>query len=250
MEQMESLIDERTRFIVVNDPSNPLGSCWSNEHKKAILQLCERKGLPLLADEIYETISVDRSLLTFAQLSSSNSVTIFKCSGLAKRYSLPGWRVGWIILYAQQKQQQFYRKHLANLMNLFPRPNIIAQNCIPSIINSPLNDVSMDNKVKIIQENLRLLNETLEELSDYFEQTSSTGAIYSAITVKLENFSRQVGSVVDLCKLLYAEENVLVLPGSLFGGEATFIRLLIACDNKTMEQLCLRLKDFCEKYGL
>ena len=53
-------------------------------------------------------------------------------------------------------------------MNMFPRPNIIAQNCIPQIINNPLNDTSMDMKVKIIQENLRILNETLEELSDYF----------------------------------------------------------------------------------
>lgn len=238
---METLIDEKTRFIIVNDPSNPLGSCWSNDHKQAILQLCERKRIPLLADEIYETISVDRSLLTFAELSSSSKVTIFKCSGLAKRYSLPGWRVGWIIIYAEIKQQQFYRKHLANLMNLFPRPNIIAQNCIPKMINNPLNNSSIDMKVKIIQENLKILNETLKGLSEYFEETSSTGAIYAAIPVKLENFSRQIGSVVDLCKLLYAEENILVLPGSLFGGEPTFLRLLIACDNKTIKELCGRL---------
>lgn len=32
--EMEQLIDERTRFILVNDPSNPLGACWSAEHKK------------------------------------------------------------------------------------------------------------------------------------------------------------------------------------------------------------------------
>ena len=34
LEEMESLIDEKTRFIYVNDPSNPLGSCWSEKHKK------------------------------------------------------------------------------------------------------------------------------------------------------------------------------------------------------------------------
>lgn len=32
--EMESLIDERTKFIYINDPSNPLGACWSEEHKK------------------------------------------------------------------------------------------------------------------------------------------------------------------------------------------------------------------------
>lgn len=47
---MEALIDEKTRFIVVNDPSNPLGSCWSNEYKRKIIQLCKKHSLPLLAD--------------------------------------------------------------------------------------------------------------------------------------------------------------------------------------------------------
>ena len=48
--EMESLIDERTKFIYVNDPSNPLGACWSEEHKKEIIDLCRRKNLPLVAD--------------------------------------------------------------------------------------------------------------------------------------------------------------------------------------------------------
>ena len=56
---METLIDDRTRFILVNDPSNPLGSCWSEEHKHELLQLAKRKGIPLLVDEIYEKMTYD-----------------------------------------------------------------------------------------------------------------------------------------------------------------------------------------------
>jgi aspartate/methionine/tyrosine aminotransferase len=48
------LIDERTKFILVNDPSNPLGSSWSAEDKKALIDMSIRRKLPILVDEIYE----------------------------------------------------------------------------------------------------------------------------------------------------------------------------------------------------
>jgi tyrosine aminotransferase len=63
---MERLIDDRTRFILVNDPSNPLGSIWSSDHKKDILQLCIRKKVPLLVDEIYEGMLHGEKVPAFA----------------------------------------------------------------------------------------------------------------------------------------------------------------------------------------
>jgi tyrosine aminotransferase len=66
---MESLIDEKTRFIYVNDPSNPLGSCWSAEHKEKILGICKKHNLPLMADEIYEGVTYDNPVGTFADVS-------------------------------------------------------------------------------------------------------------------------------------------------------------------------------------
>lgn len=65
---MEKLIDERTRFILVNDPSNPLGACWSVEEKKKILELSKRKKLPILGDEIYEGMIYGEMVPTFAEL--------------------------------------------------------------------------------------------------------------------------------------------------------------------------------------
>lgn len=64
--EMEGLIDGRTRFIMVNDPSNPLGAAWSAEHKKEILQLSKRHHLPILADEIYEDMTYADRVPTFA----------------------------------------------------------------------------------------------------------------------------------------------------------------------------------------
>ena len=48
------------------DPSNPLGSVWSAEHKRKIVELCMRKNIALLADEIYESMSYEVQVTPFA----------------------------------------------------------------------------------------------------------------------------------------------------------------------------------------
>lgn len=54
LEQLESLIDEKTAAIVINNPSNPCGSVFSEQHLLDILDLAERYKLPIISDEIYD----------------------------------------------------------------------------------------------------------------------------------------------------------------------------------------------------
>lgn len=68
VEEIEGLIDERTKFILVNDPSNPLGSSWSAEDKKALIDMSIRRKLPILVDEIYEGMLYGEKVPTFAEL--------------------------------------------------------------------------------------------------------------------------------------------------------------------------------------
>lgn len=77
-----------------------MGSCWSEQHKKDILEVCKTYNLPLMADEIYEGVTYDEPVGTFADV-SDGEVTIFKCSGLTKRWLGPGWRLGWLIVYGK-----------------------------------------------------------------------------------------------------------------------------------------------------
>lgn len=53
LEQLSSLVDERTKVILVNNPSNPCGSVFSREHIKAILEIAEKHQLPIISDEVY-----------------------------------------------------------------------------------------------------------------------------------------------------------------------------------------------------
>jgi tyrosine aminotransferase len=98
MEEMESLIDERTVSIVVNNPSNPCGSVYSKEHLTAIIKLAEKYALPIIADEVYgEMAFPGKEFFYMAELSPT--VPIISCNSLSKRFILPGWRFGWLALH-------------------------------------------------------------------------------------------------------------------------------------------------------
>jgi tyrosine aminotransferase len=183
LEEMESLIDEKTKFIYVNDPSNPLGSCWSMEHKQDILGICKKHNLPLMADEIYEGVTYDKPVGTFADV-SDGEVTIFKCSGLTKRWFGPGWRMGWLIVYGKENQIKNYLRGLKNICNIVLMPHTVLQASVKEIINNPENDADMKKKLEIMRKNQEMITNTLKEL-EYCQQTTASGALYGTIMLKL-----------------------------------------------------------------
>lgn len=90
------------RGIVVNNPGNPTGSVYSENHLRAILRLAEKYRLPIIADEVYGDLTYGDAVfhpLARVAFSMGNKVPIITSSGLGKQYLVPGWRVGWIIFH-------------------------------------------------------------------------------------------------------------------------------------------------------
>ena len=92
------MIDANTVSIVVTNPSNPCGSVYSKKHLLDILAVAERHFLPIIGDEIYDGM-VFKGQQFYSLASLSKNVPILSCGGIAKRYLVPGWRVGWILIY-------------------------------------------------------------------------------------------------------------------------------------------------------
>ena len=100
---MEQLIDKDTVAIVVVNPSNPCGSVYSKQHLLDILAVAEKHSLPIIADEIYTNMTFkDQPSYPIASL--SKNVPILSCGGLGKLCSVPGWRVGWILLHDRNQR--------------------------------------------------------------------------------------------------------------------------------------------------
>ncbi len=96
---LRSQITERTRAILVNNPSNPCGACFTAEHIQEILAIADEFKIPIIADEVYYGLSFDPER-PFVSIGKSTSTVPVICTGaLSKIYCLPGWRCGWTIVY-------------------------------------------------------------------------------------------------------------------------------------------------------
>ena len=102
MDHLEQQIDLDTVAIVVVNPSNPCGSVYSKQHLLDILAVAERHFLPIIGDEIYGGMVFEgQKFHSIASL--SRNVPVLSCGGIGKKYLVPGWRVGWILVYDKNK---------------------------------------------------------------------------------------------------------------------------------------------------
>lgn len=134
LELMESLIDEKTRAIIVNTPGNPCGNVFSKEHVLKILEIAERYKVPIISDEIYEYMTFGAQFHPLASL--SENVPILTCSGLSKRFLVPGIRMGWIIISDRHGALEEVRTGLLNLTGRILGPNSTVQISLPEILKN------------------------------------------------------------------------------------------------------------------
>lgn len=98
MEEVAAAVTPRTRAIYVNSPSNPTGWVMSGDEQAAVLALCRRHGLGLIADEVYHRNVMNGpgpapSFLTLAEPDEP----VFVLNGFSKAWAMTGWRLGWIV---------------------------------------------------------------------------------------------------------------------------------------------------------
>lgn len=94
LEDLERKITEKTRLMVVVNPSNPTGSVYSKQELSKILEIAASHNLPIASDEIYDRILYDRDFTSVASL--AQETPIFGLNGFSKAYLMTGWRLGYI----------------------------------------------------------------------------------------------------------------------------------------------------------
>ncbi|MDH3812672.1 MAG: aminotransferase class I/II-fold pyridoxal phosphate-dependent enzyme, partial [Gammaproteobacteria bacterium] len=107
IDDMQRLVSERTRAIVVINPNNPSGAVYSRETLDAIVDLAERHGLVVLADEIYDQMVYDGAEFIPMATLVKNTVCL-TYSGLSKIYRACGYRVGWCVFSGDLERARDY----------------------------------------------------------------------------------------------------------------------------------------------
>jgi tyrosine aminotransferase len=122
LKDMESKISKKTKAILLNNPSNPCGSVWSKAHMKEILNIAMKYEIPLVADEAYHSLVFgDRDFHSFGHLTKKHPII---CTGsMSKMYCIPGWRLGWGLIYDYEGRLAEYRKNIMCATSLTLHPS-------------------------------------------------------------------------------------------------------------------------------
>jgi alanine-synthesizing transaminase len=94
LDDIRRLVTAATRAIVVIDPNNPTGAVYPADVRRALIDLSERSGVPILADEVYSDLGFDGPVPLLGSLAPDAPIVSF--SSLSKAYLAPGWRAGWL----------------------------------------------------------------------------------------------------------------------------------------------------------
>jgi tyrosine aminotransferase len=243
LDNLESLIDEHTAAIIVTNPSNPCGSVFSKEHILEIIAIAERHHVPIIADEIYEHF-VFPGHQYYSVSSLSKNVPVLSCGGLTKRFLVPGWRMGWIIVHDRHNAFQQVRKGLLSLSCRILGSNSLVQGALPAILkNTP--QKFYDELVETLHQHALLAFKMLSEIPG-INPIMPAGAMYMMVAINIKNFP-EYPSELEFVQDLVAEQSVFCLPGRCFNID-NYMRIVLTVPREMMIEACTRIKEFCEKH--
>ncbi|XP_071448916.1 tyrosine aminotransferase [Hetaerina americana] len=241
LEQMESQLDADTVAIIVNNPSNPCGSVFSKEHLLKILDIARRNYVPIIADEIYDHFVFPGH--EFYSLGSlSEDVPILTCGGLTKRFLVPGWRMGWIVIHDRNGVfDQEIRKGLNCLSQRIIGSNTLVQGALPSILSNTPTEFFKET-LSAVQGNAELAYDILDQVPG-LTPIMPEGAMYMMVGIDMEKFP-EFKTDLEFVEQMVTEESVFCLPGKCF-DYPNYVRIVLTVPEAQMREACERIEDFC-----
>ncbi|XP_055300992.1 tyrosine aminotransferase [Sitodiplosis mosellana] len=243
LEQLEDKIDENTAVIVLTNPSNPCGSVFRKKHMLDIIALCEKYCIPIIADEIYEHfVFPGTEYHSFSSL--SKNVPVLSCGGLTKRFLVPGWRLGWIIIHDRNDTFKELRQGLANLSTRILGSNTLIQGALPEILEKTP-QTFFDSVVDTLYKHAKLAYEILSDAVG-LRPIMPDGAMYMMIGIDIENFP-EYEDELQFVQALVKEQSVFCLPGQCF-DYPNYMRIVLTVPEGLIWESCTRIADFCNKH--
>ncbi len=242
-DQLKKAITEKTRALVLCNPSNPTGSVYTKEELEAIGEVVLEKDLYVVSDEIYSRLVYnDFEYVSFPSLSPELKKKTILVDGVSKAYSMTGWRIGFT---AAEKELISGMGKLQSQMT--SNPSSISQYAALEAISGSQDDV--EEMRKTFSERREYLLKALNDIEGVSCEDAQ-GAFYlfpdfSSYFGKSNGDTKIEGSF-DLAMYFIAEAQVATVPGSVFGGEG-FMRIAYAASMENLEEGNKRIKDALAK---
>ena len=230
LEKLESLINNKTRLIIINNPNNPTGS-YMNENKiKKIVSILEKyPNLVILSDEIYSEMIFDNNKMPSLLKYESIRNRLIILDGWSKTFCMTGWRLGWSVWPAKIIE---YANKLC--VNDHSCPSSISQYAGLEALQGPKDEVL--NIVKEFEKRKNFIYEALNKL-EKINCFKPGGTFYAFPNISKTKMSGKEFSDIALNKF-----GVALVPGSSFGDSGNkFVRLSYANSLENIEKAIYRL---------
>jgi len=239
-ESLDAAITDKTKWFVLNSPSNPSGAAYSKQDLLLLANILRKyPHVQIMSDDIYEHITFDRfKFYNLVAVAPDLKERIFIVNGVSKAYSMTGWRIGYgagnkDIIKAMALIQSQSTSNPSSISQMAAIEALIGiQNYIPK------NALSFEKKRDLV---FSLLSR-IKNLECYKPE----GAFYLFIRcMKLFGKKTPSGKLlkndIDVATYLLENGNVAVVPGIAFGLEGYF-RISYATSEELLVKACQRIE--------
>ena len=244
-EDLEKNITKKTKWLMLNSPSNPTGSLYSKQELIALGEILKKhEQVYVLSDDIYEKIVYDdHKFHTFAEVCPDLKDRTLTMNGLSKSYCMTGWRVG----YAAGPS------NVINAMNKVQSQNVsstasISMAASVEALNGDQSFISSNNESFLRRRNLvvKHLNETPGLSCRTPEGAFYVFASCKGVLGKKTESGKILNTDGDFMDYLLEDVGVAGVQGSAFGLEG-FFRISYATSDSILEDACQRIKNACSR---
>ncbi|MBO6481985.1 MAG: pyridoxal phosphate-dependent aminotransferase, partial [Pelagibacteraceae bacterium] len=241
--ELKKAISKKTKWLIINSPSNPTGSCYTEEELEELSEiLIKNKRIYILSDDIYEHITYDDfKFFTIAQIDALKDRTL-TMNGVSKSYSMTGWRIG----YGAGPKEII--KAMAKIQSQSTtNPSSISQVAAVEALNGT-------------QEFIKTRTESFKERRDFVVNSLNkikgltcfkpNGAFYvfpncKSCLNKKDIKKNKIKTDKDFVESLLENAGVAVVQGSAFGLPG-FFRISYATSIENLQKALAKIKEFCE----
>lgn len=239
-EALEAAITDKTKVLILNNPSNPTGMCYSEEELRAICDVCVKHDLWIMSDEIYYKLVYDgRKFTSVAALSDEIKAHTIIVNGVSKSYAMTGWRIGYTACDAK----------LSKVMSNFLSHSTSA----PSTISQWASIEALEGDQTSVEEMRKVFEQRRTYMANRMNGIPGVsclmpeGAFYVMMNID-ELVGKTLGGKVikdgsDFAMAFLEKENVALVPCGGF-GEPNYLRWTYATSMEDIQKGLDRLEKF------
>lgn len=242
-ENLEKVVTEKTKAIILNTPNNPTGTIYNKEELIEIAEFAKKHDLIIVSDEMYEKLIYDgEKHVSIASVSDDAYERTIVINGLSKSYAMTGWRLGYC--GASEK----IAKLMTNIQShMTSNVCSITQYAAVEALNGPQDKVK--EMIVEFERRRNYMAKTLEEMNN-LSIIKPQGAFYIMINIDKclgkEINGERINNSMDFSAKLLEHEKVAVIPGKAFGLD-NYVRVSYATSMESIEKGLERINKFVNK---